>query len=325
MTPVDKAVLETLSFFEQFKRALSVEEIHQLLWQRAAFASAVESSVNHLTGQKLLVKQGNLVALNTETILMTGKRQRLISRYRAAALKIARILQRIPGIQSVLLMNSLAMQTLKAASDIDLMIISSPGHLYTARALAIASLEMRGLNKSITRQAGKACLGYWLAEDNLSVEQYQTEPHTAAYWIATMVPLVGFEAYSRFIEANDWVKDDLPNWQMHETAHLEENESRITNRESRLGNRNGGLEPCPSGALRKGGCSPETGKISRIASRPVEHALYHLSRYRIMLQPEFRYSDEMLCEPNILKLHSFDKRPSYGKHTREILDRLLIQ
>ncbi|GEM_PF-5953079 len=284
MTPVERSILETLAYFAQFERALSGYDLHQYLWDKPVFRSAVDQATNSLIKRNVIVQQQGLYALSAHSLKVTLGRQRLLEERRDLALYMAEVLQRIPGIRSVILQNSTAMQTLKPQSDIDLLVITDSKTLYSTRAAAIINLEIRGLNKRKGNQAGKACLGYWLT-DHLDLQKYQTEQHTAAYWLATMVPLVGLPGYQKLIDANRWVKDSLPNWMPHTVAHLPE-------------------RPVSS---------------SRIFTS-VEPLLYRLSKAKVLRDPEFKHSHEMVCTPTMLKLHSIDKRPSYGHKMQSILD-----
>jgi len=288
MTPTENAVFSTLAYFEQFRRALMLPELHQLLWQSNVYQTAVEDVLKRYNGSVIYSQTiGNIeyYALSSATLNATKKRQQTVREIRGRSLKIAMVIAKVKGVRSVIVMNSLAMQTLNAQSDIDFLIITNSGSLYATRTFVLANLETRGLKKNKREQAGRACLGYWLSEDNLSVKKYQTEPRTAAYWIASMVPLYGIEGYKQFIKANKWVFADLPNWREHEVAHIENYQLPITNYQLKW----------------------------------MENLLFRISKWRVMLNAEFRSSNELVCTPSTLKLHSIDKRPSYGKNTENIM------
>lgn len=295
MTPMEDAVLSTLAYFAQFRRALTLSELHQYLWQKDIFHDAILDVVRRMPETIFVGNLHNepLYGISKDSIEVTKTRQGLLAERREIALKIGRVLQKVPGIKAGIVMNGLAMQTIRASSDLDVLVIVEPGHLYSARSIAMLHLDWRGLSKSKRESSGRACLGYWLDSDHLSVKKYQTEPRTAAYWIATMVPLFGLEYYQKFINKNSWVKNDLPNWEPHEMAHLDE----IENRESRIHN---------------------FGRFYRY--KTMEDWLHKASRWRVMTDAAFRESKETVCEPHTLKLHTIDKRPEYGRKMQSILD-----
>lgn len=287
MDNIDASVLHTLAYFEQFNRALTLDDIYVYLWGARANRDTIKDGIYK---SKYIFKKNNYFALSQDSIELTLKRQELIIERRKSALQIADLIRQYPGVASILLMNSLAMQTVKKTSDLDFLIICKKNSLYSTRLAILAELKRKGLAKSKGAQAGLACLGYWLTEDKLDVWKYQTDELTAAYWIATMVPLYGINGYRKFIEANKWIYRLLPNWRRHEVAHI------------------------PS----KNNDSYHTGNI-------IEYIAYYFSRTKILLDPEFRKSKELVCTKSILKLHSLDKRPEYGKKTQNIIDNIKVK
>lgn len=290
MTPVSRAILTTLAYFEQFKRALTKTELVQLIWDIRVFTEVVENNLYDLIKQGILRRDGSYYGLSSYTLKTTVSRQKLLTIRRDRALRIASILSKIRGIESVILMNSLAMQTVYEDSDIDLLIITDPKTLYLSRTIGLFNLKARRLAKSKSNIAGRACLGYWLSDSDLVVLQYQTEMHTAAYWVATMVPLFGLDGYQNFIKSNDWVYQYLPNWIPHQTAHL-----------------SGSNQTNASGIF-----------------NVLNKALFPIHRARILADPEFADSPEKVVAIDRLKLHSVDYRPSYAQKMQSILDILFV-
>lgn len=86
------------------------------------------------------------------------------------------LLQLAPFIRGVILTGSMTNGLASEKSDIDLLIISAPKRLYTARLFSTFWVEITGLRRRPTTKnpAGKFCLNYYLASDNLDIC-----PHTA--------------------------------------------------------------------------------------------------------------------------------------------------
>src|SRR3990167_10603941 len=199
MNDIDDAILRTLAYFEQFNRALTVDEIFSLLWRER---TTNDRLIKGLCGKHYIFNDDVYRALSQSSINLTKKRQQLIIDRRKQALEIAESIKLNSGVISIILMNSLATQTIKPSSDLDFLIIVKHGRLYTTRLKVLLKLKRAGLMKSKLNQAGKACLGYWLSDDDLGVWKYQNDDLTATYWVATMVPLYGIEGYRKFIQAN---------------------------------------------------------------------------------------------------------------------------
>ena len=86
--------------------------------------------------------------------------------------------------------NSLALYTADNKSDIDLLIITTPGRLWIARLLMTTLFHLcrwRRHGKKITK---RFCLSFWTTEENLSFEKIAL-PHDPylALWTASLWPL----------------------------------------------------------------------------------------------------------------------------------------
>lgn len=86
------------------------------------------------------------------------------------------LLQLAPFIRAVILTGSMSTGSDSFASDIDLLLITKPGRLYTARFFATFCAVLTGHRRRPNDEnpAGKFCLNYYLAADNLDIK-----PHNA--------------------------------------------------------------------------------------------------------------------------------------------------
>jgi predicted nucleotidyltransferase len=131
---------------------------------------------------------------------MTGE-ERLWRQARRAAL----LLQLVPFVRFVAVTGSLGRGEAGPDSDADLFVVTAPGRLYTARALALVLLHatQQRINVEAGRIAGSVDPNYWLSADDLDIR-----PHTAfvARDYTAMVPLWdGATIYDRLRYANEWV------------------------------------------------------------------------------------------------------------------------
>lgn len=87
------------------------------------------------------------------------------------------LLQLAPFVKAVILTGSMTRGEDTPASDIDLLIITSPKRLYTARFFATFWTALTGWRRKLNDKnpAGKFCLNYYLTFDNLDIL-----PHTSA-------------------------------------------------------------------------------------------------------------------------------------------------
>lgn len=128
------------------------------------------------------------------------------------AIKAAKILSFIPTIKMVGITGSLAMKNADFDSDIDFLIITKKGFLWTSRFLSILLLSLAGF---AVRRYGdrytkdKLCLNMWFDESDLV---WQERNIFSAHEIAQIIPILNRdETYERFLFSNKWVLDFWPN------------------------------------------------------------------------------------------------------------------
>ena len=126
-------------------------------------------------------------------------------------------LQWIPGIRFVGVTGSLSMESACPDDDIDLLVITASGQLWSTRALVLACLSALGVKRpddGRTEHPDKACVNVLLTEDDLALTDHNL---FIAHEICQMLPLVGQDTYGRFLDANLWVSEFLPQWQPAES------------------------------------------------------------------------------------------------------------
>ncbi|MEK7570413.1 MAG: hypothetical protein AAB515_03190 [Patescibacteria group bacterium] len=140
-------------------------------------------------------------------------------RYRLALLKFgrakkfARVLARLPFVRAVAVCNSLATSNARAESDIDVFIITSPGHVWTARLFAAGWAQLRKLRPQVGNRADKVCLSFFITQDvgDLRAVRNADDPYFTM-WLATLVPLYDPQGLlEKLWQANPWAAAALPN------------------------------------------------------------------------------------------------------------------
>lgn len=124
----------------------------------------------------------------------------------------ARLLKLIPTIKMIAVTGSLAMENCSEDSDIDLMIVTGRGTLWTTRLFTYSLIRLfniRTRNSSNKVQKDKLCLNVWLDESDLIWRQRNIY---TAHEIAQIVPLVSKDkTYEKFLFKNKWVLSFWPN------------------------------------------------------------------------------------------------------------------
>lgn len=128
------------------------------------------------------------------------------------AKKIAKILSVIPTIKMIGVTGSLAMMNADSSSDIDFMIVTKKGTLWTTRLLTLLVLKNNRL--SVRRfgdknQKDKVCLNLWMDESDLV---WRKRNIFTAHEIAQVLPIIEKDwTYQEFLKKNRWIKKYWPN------------------------------------------------------------------------------------------------------------------
>jgi hypothetical protein len=264
---IKKAILRALVYADMFDYPLTEEEVGRwMIESKSKFKSKrkkedQENQENQLNQVKRvlekLVDKGEVVGRG-ERLCLKGRekvfqireeRERWSREKWKIARRVGRWLKIIPIVKMVAVTGTLAMNNCREDDDVDLMIITSPGWLWTTRAVVTGWLVVLGLRRrpGVEKAKGKVCANVWLSEGDLKVE-----PGGYVLYLAHEVlqaePVVDKGGiYSEFLAENAWVKDWLPEawkWRMDKNQ-----ESRIKNQgefSSNLGSqqRLGGGESC---------------------------------------------------------------------------------
>lgn len=168
------------------------------------------------------------------------KREKLVRRYLVPA-------KHIPFVRGIALAGSQALGQQRATSDIDLLIITDPKHMWTARTFLSAWFQLFGVRRHGKKIANRFCLNHYLAnarevdaERNLYKAMEYTKLRSVVYpqgiqefqkanevWIKQFFPNTEFELsnskrqskFQTFLERiftnsfGSWIEQKLGNWQ----------------------------------------------------------------------------------------------------------------
>lgn len=139
-------------------------------------------------------------------------RRRVSKKKFETAKKAAKILSLIPNIKMVAVTGSLAMNNSADESDIDFLVITKAGTLWTTRLLSYFVVSVFGIKTrkpNDKNQKDKLCFNVWLDEDDLD---WRERNIYTSHEIAQIVPLVNKDkTYERFLFRNKWILNYWPN------------------------------------------------------------------------------------------------------------------
>lgn len=207
-------ILKTLTFFDLFHFPLTPLEVWQFLGVKCRYRDvlAVIDDVKGLESQSgfvFLAGRGGLV-------------QTRLSRYNHAhrkfkrALKVARFFALIPWVELVAIGNQLGSGNARHHSDIDFFIVSQARRIWLTRFFATGAMKLLNLRPRPQRKKDTICLSFYVTVKGLELSCSRLDENDIyfRYWLANLMPIFDrADNYQALIKANDWLSQELPNWQ----------------------------------------------------------------------------------------------------------------
>jgi hypothetical protein len=224
-TNVTQGVLATLAFFNLYKLPVSSHKVWELLYRTAATLPEVEAELDRLVKLDVIITKDKLFALeNWDEKLYATNQQEIEKRWN----RIKRFywaLSSVPYVESICVINSVAMGNADTESDIDFFIITKPNRLYFVRTWIILMFKLFGVYKTRDKINKQFCFGFFITSDALSIKHLllpQEDPYLV-YWLATIIPITGEQMYERFIKENRWLYSWFPNFKtLHRAGMVRE-------------------------------------------------------------------------------------------------------
>ncbi len=212
---LEQSVIHTLAYFNIFNYPLTVAELYRYLWNPPA-----NLTIGELTGTISNMKQ---VELHNGLACLTG-RSEIIERRTKAYLESERkykkrlryiaLLTYLPHVQAIFVVNSLAFQNVHEHSDIDLLIISKPGKIWTTRFFTTTLAKLLGIRPRPNYTKDTLCLSFYLDSGSLHMKQLLSNPNDIyeLYWLRHFFPIYDPKNINQKIaDENTWLNTHLPN------------------------------------------------------------------------------------------------------------------
>lgn len=200
ISPLERAILETLAYSDVFDYPLTLDELHRFLTFPATVAELQECTL----GMKNIAFANGYYFLAGRSEIVDIRKQREENSRQAfhRAMFYGRILGRLPFIRMVALTGSLAMLNLSKNRDMDYMLVAKPGRVWTARAFAL-------LLARVTRLFGDVICPNVIISEN-ALEWNERNLYTAREF-AQMILVRGEGVFCQLRIVNKWTEDVLPN------------------------------------------------------------------------------------------------------------------
>lgn len=194
----------TVAYGDIFDYPLTREELSR--WSISGVSSVSSVGIEEKKGFFVLRGRARIIALRKQRAHIAQAKWKRIA-------VIAWVFRLIPTVTLVGVTGGLAMNNARIGDDIDLFLVTRSGTLWVTRMMVTLLAESLRLRRRPNDQSvkDKICLNMFVSEDSLALPLGERDLFSA-HEVLQMVPL--WErggVYSKFLAANRWVKDYLPN------------------------------------------------------------------------------------------------------------------
>lgn len=214
MTQLQRSILATVSYFDLFDYPLTMAELWHNLWQPptdttlALVYEAVTElpRLNYNNGLVTFIDRGQLASTRAERYLESNYKFK-------KRLPYITLLTYLPWVEAVLVVNSLAYSNASDQSDIDLLIITRPGKIWSTRFFTTTLTKILGIRPQPHHTKDTLCLSFYLTTDALNLmalSNSQADRHQA-YWLSQAYPVYDPKnILTQLQAANTWLQPLLP-------------------------------------------------------------------------------------------------------------------
>lgn len=217
-----KAIIRTLAYADVFDYPLTEDEIWKFLIVQKSFSRKYfEHSLPNI--KNVQKKEGYYFFSGRKSIVKKRKiREKESKRKLQIVGKIASLLKIIPSVNLIGVSGNLAMRNADKNDDIDLFVVTKARALWTTRILIILLLKIFGKHrgKSSKKITDKICINMLLDEYSLNLPKDKQNLYTAHEVVQMMPVFERGDSHLRFINANIWVKEYLPNSITHRSTRI---------------------------------------------------------------------------------------------------------
>lgn len=206
------SILSTLAYHDIFSYPLTEQEAYNYSTSKSSVTAFKRSLQTLIVQNKVISKNGYLYLRGRGSTLKDRLKRKTASKQKLKRARYyAKLLRAVPTIRLVGISGALAMENANEGDDIDLVIITAKGTLWTTRLFTSLVLQPYRRKPGEPHTKNKACLNLFLDETSLKIGTCNLY---IAHEIAQMRPIwQRGNTYSKFVKANSWVKTFLPNWQ----------------------------------------------------------------------------------------------------------------
>jgi hypothetical protein len=198
---IEKAILETLIYSDIYDYPLNIDELHLFL----VTAASRDDVLRSVEKMREVGKSEGYYFLSGRDEIVGIRRARQAASHRPfrRALRYGNILGHLPFVRMTALTGSLAVKNPSTGADMDYMLVTHAGRLWTARAFAVT------FGRLIRLFGDRICVNLLVSEKTLS---WPMRDLYSAREFCQMILITGADVYQQVRDANAWTESILPNF-----------------------------------------------------------------------------------------------------------------
>ncbi len=211
-TDVRASVLDIITYFAVFGLPVSLERLNALLGVKASHL-AVIAAVRELMNDKIIRRIGDDYGLKRRQYKNLAEQSSHRAHLLEKAKRIARWIGLLPFVKSIVVINSVAIGNVHKDSDIDLLIVTTPGRIFVAKGFIWQIMKLFRILETEEKKAGQFSLGMWLTTRGILFERDIMKVNTPhlKYLLLTAVPVYGERRWYEVLQSSLYIRSLVPN------------------------------------------------------------------------------------------------------------------
>ncbi len=213
MNQLHADILRTLLYYDIWHHPLTAGELYSFLPSNSISPDEFNHLLeNAISQDSILHDEGYYFVRGKTNAVIQFRRQKerhARSMWRMAGLA-TRVIKQFPFVRAVFVSGDLSKNVTNSKSDVDFFILTEPGRLWITRTLLISFKKIFLFNSK-----KYFCINYLSSTDHLVFDEQNLFTATE---IATLKPLYGSALFSRYLEANKWIRSYFPNFSIRVIA-----------------------------------------------------------------------------------------------------------
>ncbi|MEP7170869.1 MAG: nucleotidyltransferase domain-containing protein [Bacteroidota bacterium] len=201
----ERGILSSLLYFDIFKYPLTKSELRKFCHSTIHSSEEFNEALDFLLNKKLINHSGGFYFVKDDFSIVERRinGNLLAEEFNSIAKKYSRIISKFPFVRAVFISGSLSKGYMDKESDIDYFIITAPGRLWLCRTLLVLFKKIFLLNSH-----KYFCVNYFIDENNLEIPDKNIFTATE---LVTLIPMINHDLFEKFIRANKWTNNFIPN------------------------------------------------------------------------------------------------------------------